>query len=129
MTATDDNGFVCTDVTQLIILPPTDPTCSCEISATNSGPICYNATYDLSATAVSNGTYEWIADGVVLGTEQNLTGLAALNPGTWTVTVNAFDENGFSCSATTDDVVLSETDASCSCPESASNTSPICLNL
>ena len=128
VTATDDNGFVCTDVTQLIILPPTDPTCSCEISATNSGPICYNATYDLSATAVSNGTYEWIADGVVLGTEQNLTGLAALNPGTWTVTVNAFDENGFSCSATTDVVVLSETDASCSCTVSASNTSPICLN-
>ena len=128
VTATDDNGFVCTDVTQLIILPPTDPTCSCEISATNTGPICYNATYDLSATAVSNGTYEWVVDGVILGTEQNLTGLDALDPGTWTVTVSALDDNGFSCSATTDVVVLSETDPSCSCTVNASNTSPICLN-
>ncbi|MDG2505257.1 MAG: gliding motility-associated C-terminal domain-containing protein [Crocinitomicaceae bacterium] len=127
VSATDENGFVCTDVTQLIILPPTDPLCSCEITASNTGPVCYNATFDLSATAVSNGTYEWEADGVIIGTEQNLTDLSALAPGLWTITVNALDDNGFTCSASTELEVLSETDPNCSCTVTATNTSPICL--
>ncbi|OUT72914.1 MAG: hypothetical protein CBB76_00710 [Crocinitomicaceae bacterium TMED16] len=128
VTAVDDNGFVCTDVTQLIIIPPTDPQCSCIISALNSGPICYNATYDLNATSVSNGTYEWSVDGNILGTEQNLSGLAALAPGIWTIQVSAVDDDGLTCIATTELEVLSETDASCSCTVTASNTSPICVN-
>ena len=128
VTAVDDNGFVCTDVTQLIIIPSTDPQCSCIISALNSGPICYNATYDLNATSVSNGTYEWSVDGNILGTEQNLSGLAALAPGIWTIQVSAVDDDGLTCIATTELEVLSETDASCSCAVTASNTSPICVN-
>jgi len=127
VTATDDNGFICTDLTQLIILPPSDPTCSCEIIASNTGPVCYNATYDLSATAVSNGAYEWEVDGAVIGSEQNLTGLSDLGPGTWTITVNALDDNGFTCAASTELIVLSETDPNCSCTVLATNTSPICL--
>ncbi len=128
VTAVDENGFICTDVTQLIIIPPTDPQCSCEISASNTGPICYNATYDLNATTVANGTYEWSVDGNIIGTEQNLTGLPALAPGVWTIQVSAIDDTGLSCVATTDLEVLSETDASCSCTVTASNTSPICIN-
>ena len=128
VTAVDDNGFVCTDVTQLIIIPPTDPQCSCIISALNSGPICYNATYDLNATSVSNGTYEWSVDGNILGTEQNLSGLAALPPGIWTIQVSAIDDDGLTCIATTELEVLSETDASCSCTVTASHTSPRCVN-
>lgn len=128
ITATDENGFLCTDVTQLIVIQPSDPQCSCEISASNTGPICYNASFDLSSTMVSNGTYEWSVDGNVIGTEQNLTGLPALNPGTWTIEVSAIDDAGFSCEATTELEVLSETDPSCSCTVMASNTSPVCVN-
>lgn len=128
VTATDDNGFVCTDVTQLVIMPSTDPQCSCEISASNTGPICFNATFDLSATAVSNGTYEWSVDGVVIGTEQNLTNIPALAPGIWTVQVTAIDDSGFECIGTTQLEVIAGTDPQCSCEISASNTGPICYN-
>ena len=128
VTATDDNGFVCTDVTQLIIVPPTDPQCSCIISALNSGPICYNQTYDLTATSVTNGTYEWSVDGNIIGNEQNLTGLPALEPGIWTIQVSATDGEGLTCTSTTQLEVLSETDPACSCTVTASNTSPVCVN-
>ena len=128
VTAVDENGFICTDVTQLIIIPGTDPQCSCEISASNTGPICYNTTFGLNATAVTNGTYEWSVNGNIIGTEQNLTGLPALLPGVWTIQISAFDDTGLTCLATTELEVLSETDPSCSCTVTASNTSPICVN-
>ena len=128
VTAIDENGFICTDVTQLIIIPPSDPDCSCEINASNTGPICYNAEFDLNATSVTNGTYEWSVDGNIIGNEQNITDIPALEPGTWTIQVSAVDDAGFGCVATTELEVLSETDPSCSCTVTASNTSPICVN-
>ena len=63
VTATDDNGFVCTDITQLTILSDTDPNCICTVVASNSGPICEDGVFDLSATSVSNGSYVWEQSG------------------------------------------------------------------
>ena len=63
------------------VLPANDPQCSCTVSASNSGPVCFNSTFDLNATAVSNGTYTWDMLGSVLGTGQNLTNIPALAPG------------------------------------------------
>jgi gliding motility-associated-like protein len=97
VTATDDNGFVCTDLTQLTIIPSTDPNCACEIIATNSGPLCENGVFNLNATTVTNGSYEWDINGTIIGSEQNLTDLAAYPAGDVVFYVSATDENGFVC--------------------------------
>lgn len=128
VTVTDDNGHICSDISQLVILASTDPLCSCEVTATNTGPICYNATFGLSASAVSDGTYVWDVNGTPIGSGQELNNLPALAPGIWPVQVTATDEDGFICTATTQLEILSENDSQCSCTVTASNTSPICLN-
>ncbi len=97
VTAMDDNGFVCTDVTQLTILSSTDPQCMCTVTASNSGPICENETFDLNASAVSNGTYVWTHAGNVMGNSQNMTGMNSMSPGTEMFHITATDDNGFVC--------------------------------
>ena len=128
VSATDDNGFVCTDITQLVILSSTDPLCSCDIIASNTGPICYNATFSLSATSVSNGTYLWDVNGTPIGSGQDLIDLPAMAPGLYPIQVTATDDNGFECSSITQLEILSENNSACSCTVTASNTGPICIN-
>ncbi|MGB1647363.1 MAG: hypothetical protein ACPG9I_08720, partial [Crocinitomicaceae bacterium] len=110
------------------VLPANDPQCSCTVSASNSGPVCFNSTFDLNATAVSNGTYTWDMLGNVLGTGQNLTNIPALAPGTYPIQVTATDDNGFVCTDITQLTILSDTDPNCSCTITASNSGPICEN-
>ena len=110
------------------VLPANDPQCSCTVSASNSGPVCFNSTFDLNATAVSNGTYSWEMLGNVLGTGQNLTNIPALAPGTYPIQVTATDDNGFVCTDITQLTILSDTDPNCSCTITASNSGPICEN-
>jgi gliding motility-associated-like protein len=130
VTGTEDlgNGIIATgsaDAT-VTVLAANDPLCSCTVTASNSGPICFNETFDLNATAVSNGTYQWEVLGNILGSGQNLTNIPAMQAGTYPVQVTAIDVNGFVCTDLTQLTILSSTDPQCMCTVTASNSGPIC---
>jgi len=132
VTATEDlgNGVTAvgsTDVT-VDVLPANDPLCSCTVEASNTGPVCFNATFDLNATTVSNGTYTWDIGGVEIGTGQNLLNIPALAPGTYSVQVTATDENGFICTDLTQLTIIPSSDPNCACEINASNSGPLCEN-
>ena len=130
VTGTEDlgSGIIATGLADatVTVLPANDPQCSCTVTASNNGPICFNATFDLNATAVSNGTYEWDMMGNVLGSGQILTNVPALSPGTYPIQVTATDDNGFVCTDITQLTILSDTDPNCICTVVASNSGPIC---
>ena len=132
VTATEDLGsgitaVGTTDVT-VTVLPANDPLCSCTVEASNTGPVCFNATFDLNATAVSNGTYVWDIGGVEIGTGQNLSNIPALAPGTYSVQVTATDDNGFICTDLTQLIIIPSSDPNCACEVDASNSGPLCEN-
>lgn len=132
VTGTEDlgSGIIATGLADatVTVLAANDPQCSCSVTASNSGPVCFNSTFDLSATSVSNGTYEWDMLGNILGVGQNLTNVPALSPGTYPIQVTAIDDNGFVCTDLTQLTILSSTNPQCMCTVTASNSGPICEN-
>ena len=85
----------------VIVLPSTDPLCGCTVTASNNGPVCVGSTFNLNATAVTNGTYDWTLAGTSIGTGQNLTYIPASTAGTYPITVTATDGAGHVCTSTT----------------------------
>jgi hypothetical protein len=132
VTATEDlgSGIMATGTTDVTVtvLPANDPLCSCTVDASNTGPVCFNATFDLNATTVSNATYVWDIGGVQIGTGQNLSNIPALAPGTYSVQVTATDDNGFICTDLTQLTIIPSSDPNCACEVSASNSGPLCEN-
>ena len=78
----------------------------CTTAASNSGPVCGGATFNLTSTAVANATYIWVGPNCFTSTQQNPTGVTApTTPGTYIYTVTATTPSGSSCFATTTVIV------------------------
>ncbi len=78
----------------------------CTTSASNSGPVCGGATFNLTSASVANATYSWIGPNCFTSTQQNPTGvIAPTTPGTYVYTVTATTPSGSSCFATTTVIV------------------------
>lgn len=74
----------------------------CNITASNTGPVCPGGSFDLSASTVANATYNWTGPNCFSGTGQTITGVVAPStPGTYTYTVSATTAFGSTCAATT----------------------------
>ncbi|HEY1037914.1 MAG TPA: CUB domain-containing protein, partial [Bacteroidia bacterium] len=76
----------------------------CNVTPTNSGPVCTGSTFNLSASTVSGATYTWTGPGLPSGGQvgQNLTGLTPpTTPGTYTYTVAVASGSNTNCTATT----------------------------
>ncbi len=80
--------------------------CNCTVTAGNTGPVCVNGTFGLTASAVVGATgYAWTGPSGYTSNTQNPTGLvASATAGTYTYTVNATTALG-TCTATTAVVV------------------------
>ena len=87
------------------VLAPNDPLCGCTVTASNNGPVCVGSTFNLSATNVSGGTYNWTLSGNTIGVTQNLVGVPAANVGSFPITVTATDGSGYVCTSTTTVVI------------------------
>lgn len=83
------------------VLASNDPQCGCTVSASNNGPVCEGTTFNLSATNVNGGTYEWTLAGNSIGNTQNVTNLPAALAGSYPITVTATDNFGHVCTGTT----------------------------
>ena len=74
----------------------------CNTTASNSGPVCGGATFNLTSGTVANATYLWTGPDCFTSTQQNPTGVTApTTPGTYVYTVTATTPSGSSCTATT----------------------------
>ena len=87
------------------VLSANDPACGCTITASNSGPVCVGNTFDLSATNLANGTYDWTLNGVTLGSTQNITNLPTTSSGSYTFNLTGTDAAGHVCTSTTNLIV------------------------
>lgn len=87
-----------TTATATIVVNP----CGCNVTATNSGPICAGtSTIDLFATTIVGATYSWTGPNGFISTAQNPAGVPIPGiPGTYSFTVDVND-NGSLCSSTT----------------------------
>ena len=83
------------------VLPSNDPLCSCTVTASNNGPVCVGAAFNLNATNVSGGSFSWTLLGNSIGSLQNLTGVPAANVGSFPIIVTATDGTGHICTSTT----------------------------
>jgi len=62
--------------------------CICTVTAQYSGPVCLGSDFDLSATDVIDGTYEWSGPGGFSSTDQNVNAVTPpQTPGDYTYTV------------------------------------------
>ncbi len=87
------------------VLPASDPTCGCTVTAGNYGPYCLGQTISLTASTVSGATsYTWTGPNGFNSSSQNptITNAQTVNAGVYTVTVNAGSNT---CTATTTVVV------------------------
>jgi gliding motility-associated-like protein len=74
----------------------------CDITATNSSPVCASGSLDLYSTTIPSATYEWSGPYCFESTDQNPTAVSAPpTPGTYVYTVIATDPNGTRCVDTT----------------------------
>ncbi len=77
----------------------------CDITASNSGPICPGETFNLAATlpaGLPGAVYSWTGPNCFNSNQQNPAGVTPpTTPGTYTYTVTATTPSGSSCSATT----------------------------
>lgn len=77
---------------------------TCTLSASNSGPICSGAQFNLTATTVANATYQWTGPNCFSSTQQNPTVTtlnAPITPGQYVYTVTATTPSGQACQDTT----------------------------
>lgn len=84
LNATDATGCQDTEVANITV-----NNCGCTVTASNTGPVCAGATFNLNATAVAGATgYSWSGPGGYSSTSQNPTGVIAPSvSGSYTVTV------------------------------------------
>jgi len=74
---------------------------NCTVTAGNTGPICTNGTFGLTATAVTGGTYAWTGPNGYTSSSQNPTGLIAPGTaGTLTYSLSVTTASG-TCTSTT----------------------------
>ncbi len=100
---TTNNGGVATGVGSgtISVLSANNPVCGCTVTASNSGPVCAGNTFNLSATNLTNGSYEWSLNGASVGSTQNLTNLPTSAPGSYTINLSATDGLGNVCTSNT----------------------------
>ena len=104
------------------VLSPNDPLCGCTVTASNSSPVCSGETFDLSATTINGGTYDWTGPNGYIANGQNITGISSLAPGTHTFNLTVTDANGNICISSTDVTINPNP------PVSAGPDVSICLN-
>jgi len=79
----------------------------CTTNATNTGPVCPGAVFNLGSDFVQDATYAWTGPNCFTSTDQNPTEVTApTQPGTYVYTVIASDGNGAGCADTTKLTVL-----------------------
>lgn len=76
--------------------------CGCPLTTTNSGPVCADATFNLTASSTGTASnYQWTGPNGYTSSVQNPTGVIPPGtPGTYTYTVTA-TVNGSPCSSST----------------------------
>ena len=87
------------------ILSANNPACGCTITASNSGPVCVGNTFNLSATSLTNGSYDWMLNGSPIGTTQNINNIPTTNVGNYTFNLTGTDGAGNVCTSTTTVIV------------------------
>ncbi len=87
------------------ILSANNPACGCTITASNSGPVCVENIFNLSATSLTNGSYDWMLNGSPIGTTQNINNIPTTNVGSYTFNLTGTDGAGNVCTSTTTVIV------------------------
>ena len=98
ITATFSDDATCTNTTSY-----TAPTCGCNVTASNSGPVCQGTNFDLTASNVAGATsYTWTGPAGYSSSSQNPTGIVPpTTSGTYTYTVLVGSVTGTCTSSTT----------------------------
>ena len=102
-TGTTANGGVASGVGSgtISVLSSTNPACGCTVTASNTGPVCVGNTFNLSASNLTNGTYDWTLNGISIGSTQNVTNLPTTAPGSYTINLTGTDGAGHVCTSST----------------------------
>jgi gliding motility-associated-like protein len=76
----------------------------CSLTASNSGPVCAGASFNLNATTVDGATYTWSGPAFTSSVQNPTNITAPTTPGSYTYTVTA-DDGSVTCQSTTTLVV------------------------
>ncbi|OED38068.1 hypothetical protein AB832_04770 [Flavobacteriaceae bacterium (ex Bugula neritina AB1)] len=99
VTVTDTNG--CTNTTSTNIQINDNPV----VTIDPVDPVCQGTGFDLTASSVANGSYNWSGLGLLNTTGQTVSAANSLAPGTYDYSVTVTDPNGCTGTATTTVVV------------------------
>jgi gliding motility-associated-like protein len=126
---TTPNGGLATGVGSgtVSVLSANNPSCSCTITASNSGPVCVGNTYNLTATNLTGGSYNWTLDGVSIGSTQNVSNLPTTAPGSYTINLTGTDGVGHVCNSSTTLIVYPLPNVNAGQDVNVCNNTPVTL--